>query len=138
MTCTFLVQVSSVQALERRILWQWLCAPHAQVSRNILISGGQVKTNKKMRTINTGVLRLLTPIGVINTEWKSDPDVLEVLKLQTAEANNLLKGIVNIRYNRRLVVVQFAGPVSLVCLDGLGPCACIRMLKLPARWCSAA
>jgi len=41
----------SVQALERRTMWQWLCAPHAQVSRNILMSGGQLTTRGKVRTI---------------------------------------------------------------------------------------
>lgn len=72
------------------------------------MSGGQVKTNRTKRTIAHGVLRLLTPAGIVNTKWKSDPDVLEVLKLQVPEANNLLKGIVNIRYSKRLVTVHHA------------------------------
>ncbi len=42
------------------------------------MSGGQLTTRGKVRTIKVGVLRLLTPEGVINTTWKNDPDVLEV------------------------------------------------------------
>jgi len=70
------------------------------------MSGGQLTTRGKVRTIKVGVLRLLTPEGVINTTWKNDPDVLEVLKLQTSEATALLKSIVNIRYNRRCAAMQ--------------------------------
>ena len=91
--------VGSMQALERRIMWQWLCAPHAQVSMNILMYGGHVKLSaKKFRTIPQGVLRLLNPQGDITDSWGNDRDVLEVLKLQDVEAKNLLKKIVNIRY----------------------------------------
>ena len=86
-------------------MWQWLCAPHAQVSRNILMYGGQVKqTDKTARTIATGVLRLLNHEGSVNSLWAGDPDVLDVLKLKDYEAKRLLKSIFNIRYSRRYLM----------------------------------
>ncbi len=91
-----------MQALERRTMWQWLCASHAQVTRNILMYGGQVKqSEKRFRTISTGVLRLLNPVGSVNISWVHDRDVLEVLMLKDYEAKRLLKSIINIRYDRR-------------------------------------
>lgn len=64
--------------------------------------GGQVKqSEKRFRTISTGVLRLLNPVGSVNISWVHDRDVLEVLMLKDYEAKRLLKSIINIRYDRR-------------------------------------
>lgn len=77
---------------------------NTEVSRNILMYGAssQVKqSEKKFRTISTGVLRLLNPPGSVNASWAQDRDVLGVLALKDFEAKRLLKSIINIRYERR-------------------------------------